>query len=303
MSRTTSPRRLPSFVLDLLGSPPQRGSGLHNWLFRVARVLHPYREYHEIMETLKAVTWGQPVQEREIEEAVRDSAKVAWHPGVTTYPQPSRTQKVRPNKEQREAIITKEGDMIDLWESSPIKWDSERPNTDQIIDALFSPACWLCLGQSARVFSTRKKEEWKGHLEGMQLIVPSPQLGKSGLTQNGRMSEHAKSNVGPRRFLVIEQDEIDNIPIPKDEQAAIILHLSRKAPLSLVVDSGGKSLHAWFFCAGEEEESLKRFMRHAISLGADPRTWQPSQFVRLPDGTRDNGNRQAVLFFNPYSIN
>ncbi len=39
-------------------------------------------------------------------------------------------------------------------------------------------------------------------------------------------------------------------------------------------------------------------MRKAVSLGADPATWTRSQFVRMPDGTRDNGKRQTVYFFN-----
>ena len=41
----------------------------------------------------------------------------------------------------------------------------------------------------------------------------------------------------------------------------------------------------------------------AVSLGADRATWTRSQFVRMPDGTRDNGNRQAVYFFNPEVLN
>lgn len=40
-------------------------------------------------------------------------------------------------------------------------------------------------------------------------------------------------------------------------------------------------------------------MRYAVSLGADHATWTRSQFVRLPDGTRDNGHRQAVYYFAP----
>jgi hypothetical protein len=107
------------------------------------------------------------------------------------------------------------------------------------------------------------------------------------------LSEHSLENTGPRRFLVIEQDK--GTP---DEQSAILLHLATQAPLALAVHSGSKSLHGWFFCAGRSEESTRRFMRKAVSLGADPATWTRSQFVRMPDGTRDNGKRQTVYFFN-----
>jgi hypothetical protein len=40
-------------------------------------------------------------------------------------------------------------------------------------------------------------------------------------------------------------------------------------------------------------------MHHAVIFGADPATWTQSQFVRMPDGRRDNGNRQTVFYLNP----
>ena len=47
-------RSLPQFVRDLLASPPHRGDGLNLWFYRVARVLHPYRDSVEIIELLRA---------------------------------------------------------------------------------------------------------------------------------------------------------------------------------------------------------------------------------------------------------
>src|SRR5262249_37868397 len=98
-------------------------------------------------------------------------------------------------------------------------------------------------------------------------------------------------------FLVIEQD---NGSI--DEQATILLHLAERAPLTLAVHSGHKSIHGWFFCDGKSEEFLRRFMAYAVTLGADPALWTRSQFARMPDGCRENGKRQTVFFFNPDTI-
>jgi hypothetical protein len=83
-----------------------------------------------------------------------------------------------------------------------------------------------------------------------------------------------------------------------DAQAALLLHLATFAPMVLVVHSGGKSLHGWFFAAGRGEDVVRKFFAYAVSLGADPATWTRSQFVRMPDGTRDNGARQTVYFLN-----
>ncbi len=163
-----------------------------------------------------------------------------------------------------------------------------------MIDRLFADNPLLCCGQSKSDFATRSREEWRGKLSTMQLIVPSPMTARVGRTQDGNESEHTLEKTGVRRFLVIEQDG-GTI----DEQAAVLLHLAKRAPLTLAVHSGSKSIHGWFYCAGQPEEKLRRFMRYAVSLGADTATWTPSQFVRIPDGTRDNGKRQTVYFFNP----
>ncbi len=131
----------------------------------------------------------------------------------------------------------------------------------------------------------------------MPLIVPSPMSARTGRTQDGRVSEHTLDNTGPRRFLIIEQDSGD-----ADEQAAVLLHLAQRAPLALAVHSGSKSIHGWFLAEGEPEDDLHAFMRRAVTLGADRATWTRSQFVRMPDGFRDNGRRQTVHFFNPEVI-
>jgi len=115
-----------------------------------------------------------------------------------------------------------------------------------------------------------------------------------GRTKEGKESAHALEATGSRRFLVIEFDRGG-----VDEHATLLLHLAARAPLAIVVHSGNKSLHGWFYCAGQAEERLERFMRYAVSLGADRATWTPSQFVRMPDGTRDNEKRQTVYFFHP----
>jgi hypothetical protein len=134
-----------------------------------------------------------------------------------------------------------------------------------------------------------------------------------GRTKKGEFSYHAENNTGPRRFLICEFDSG-----PLDQQAALLWQLAQYAPLVVVVFSGSKSLHGFFFCEGQPEEKLQKFFNYATSLGADPRTWLRSQFVRMPEGRR-NGEfdarkadeallaagitlpprRQRVLYFNP----
>ena len=101
-------------------------------------------------------------------------------------------------------------------------------------------------------------------------------------------------STGKRRFLIVEFDTGTT-----DEHAALLVHLAQRAPLTLAVHSGSRSLHGWFHCAEAAEEKVSRFFRYAVSLGADRATWTRSQLVRMPGGLRDNGNKQTVYFFNP----
>jgi hypothetical protein len=296
----TSAKALPQFVGEMLAAPPRAGQGVNLYLFRLARVLHPYRSESEIVDTLRAVTagCGRIVTEMEIQRAVQNSRSGAWRPGERNG-----GDSVPPwpmfNPEQREAVLAVADGfgLVDLWEGSPLRLEDNLPHTEEIVDALFPGDALLCCAKSTSEFATRARETWRGELAAMQLIVPSPMLSRTGHTQDGRESEHTLENTGQRRFLVIEQDTGT-----VDEQAAILAHLAERAPLVLAVYSGSKSLHSWFFCAGQCEETLRSFMRHAVTLGADRATWTRSQFVRMPDGIRDNGNRQAVYFFNPAVI-
>ena len=156
----------------------------------------------------------------------------------------------------------------------------------------------------------------------MQFIVPSPMRAEIGLAKAGHKSGHTLAGTGDRRFLVIECDYSEKnragtqdtaiAPLVRefagqgisvaDMCAAVLCKLAESCPLALVVHSGGKSLHGWFYVAGKPEDHACYFMRQAVQLGADPATWTRSQFVRMPDGTRDNGARQVVYFFNPQCI-
>jgi hypothetical protein len=72
-----------------------------------------------------------------------------------------------------------------------------------------------------------------------------------------------------------------------------------RKPRSADVCSGGKSLHGWFSVWGDPEDAVLKFFQRVVSLGADPATWTRSQFVRMPDGTRQSGEKQPVFYLDP----
>ena len=295
---TSDVATLPRFLREMLVQVPQAGEGVHSWLFCVARQLHAHLPAGEIIALLerRVADCGRRVSRSEIVSAVQNSIACAWQPGRATAGLPVGTWP-KVNTEQREAIIRNGGGLVDLWEASPVRFEDNAAHSEPIIDALFPGSPLLCAGRNNYDFATRSRQEWRGKLTALQLIVPSPMSAVTGITQQGKESEHTLNNTGARRFLVIEFDQ-GNV----DEHATLLLHLAARAPLALVVHSGNKSLHGWFYCAGQAEERLERFMRYTVSLGADRATWPRLQFVRMPDGTRQNHKRQTVYFFNPEVI-
>ncbi|MGP8198992.1 MAG: hypothetical protein ACLQU4_05755 [Limisphaerales bacterium] len=231
---------------------------------------------------------------------MRNSILSAWQPSIGGKSKATSAKWPAVNKEQREAVIRDGGTLVDLWELSCPRIDDNGQHAEAIIDQLFPGNPLLCCAWSKSEFDTKLREDWRGQMSQLQLIVPSPMSATTGLSKDGKESAHTLANTGPRRFLICEFDT--GTP---DEHAALLIHLAGYAPLVCAVHSGGKSLHGWFFVHGQPEEKVLKFFRYAVSLGGDPATWTRSQFVRMPDGTRDNGSRQTVFFlsFKPMENN
>jgi hypothetical protein len=288
-------RDLPPFLNDLLNAPPRAGEGVHAWLFRVARQLHAHLPANEIVALLETqvMNCGRHVPRHEIVSAVQNSLPCAWQRRGASAMIQSVSKWPKVNEEQRAAIIRDGGGLADLWEASRIRIEDNQAHTEEIIDRLFPGNPLLCCGKSNSDFDTKPRDDWRGELAGLQLIVPSPMSAVTGLTKDGKESKHTLANTGTRRFLICEFDT--GTP---DDHAALLLHLGTLAPLVSAVHSGGKSLHGWFYVEKSAPDKIEKFFRYAVSLGADDQLWCKSQFCRMPDGTRENGNRQTVYFLN-----
>jgi len=253
----------------------------------------------EIIDELRCLTAGEPTRHGEIERAVKRSADY-MHDATASRPAAPKWPAV--DAAARAAIIAAhDGGVVELWERSAVRFDDDQPHTETVVDRLFPGNPLLCVAQALGNARTAPREAFVGCLASSQFIVPSPMTKLAGRNQEGKESARCLDNTGPRRFLIVEQDNGR-----ADEQAAIITHLAELAPLTLVVSSGGKSLHAWFACTGQPDAVVSCFFRHAVTLGADRATWTRCQLVRMPDGTRrrDDGTtaRQSVLYFNPGTL-
>jgi hypothetical protein len=288
---------------QLLRPCPASGEGVHTWIFYAAcRLITAGLSVEEAEREIEALMTRLPDPPSEIMDALRSAR------GDRSRSTPRWTQ-VNP---VAIAEIVKNGPtLLELVSRSPepIQFVPQS-RTELIIDTFFPGNPWLCVGEASNRFYTARREEWRGRLDKQSLIVPSPMCAQKGCTKEGKLSCHSADNTGPRRFLITEFDSG-----ALDQQAGLLWHLARFAPLALVVFSGSRSLHGWFFCQDQPENKLTRFFDYAHSLGACQGMWQPSQFARMPDGTRHDGKtsdalkiagiqnvpsgRQTVLYFNP----
>lgn len=265
---------------------PTAGDGVHRWIYHVVcRMVEANEEDIDIV-TYCEEHCTRPLQVREVENAILSRRKMLQR-GVAPRP---RWPRATPSVIAK--ITSQPTSVASLFELSPMP--VEEYTSEKIIDYLFPENPLLCCGVSSRTFATRHREDWRGKLERMQLIVPNTMSAKYGKTQTGKESMHTMENTGPRTYLVVEFDEGSH-----DDHAALLWYLnSGISPLICAVMSGNKSLHGWFKVDSWTEEAIRNFFERATSIGADPATWTKSQFVRMPNGTRDNGATQRTIYLS-----
>ena len=259
---------------------PSSGTGVHKWIFHAACVLDKAGFADADIDEWVAKNATRSLQPGE----VRNALKTIRNSVVKVRP-----RWPFPNPIDTKRIANLGGGMDALVNSSMV----ECANAGEALRQLFEGDPLLCCGLSSREFATKPRTRWDTP-DRLQFVVPSPMSDKWGETQAGKRSQHTLSNTGPRHYLVVEFDEGTH-----DSHASLIQHLALHAPLCMAVDSGGKSIHAWFDVKERSEDSTRRFFQLACQLGADPATWTRSQFVRMPQGRRANGNLQKIIHFNP----
>jgi hypothetical protein len=103
--------------------------------------------------------------------------------------------------------------------------------------------------------------------------------------------QRSNANCNGTRFLVIESDTL-----AKDEVGAVFRYLQRRLRYRLhcIIDTAGKSLHAWF----DAPRNLlleNRLKAGLIAFGCDPKVFTYSQPVRVPGAWRD-GKMQRLIW-------
>jgi hypothetical protein len=289
---------LPPWAAAALDRMPSAGGGVHLWLASASHALtrcgaSPSLTFDLLKQ--RASTCGRSVPDSEIRATVQNIRSRMEREGRMPMGRAFGMEAVSwwpLNVGKRRAIESCGFGEAQLREASPE--NPEQWGAESLIDVLFPNNPLLCLGKDNHAVATRRREVWRGRVGSLPLIVPNPMASLYGHTKEGQKSQRSFSNVGERRFLVLDFDTGT-----ADSHAAILWFLSQKRPLRLVLHSGGKSLHGWFYVEHVPEVASLAFMQEAVSLGADRVLWVKHQLVRIPGGTRQDGSPQRLLYFNP----
>ena len=189
------------------------------------------------------------------------------------------------------------------------------------LQALFDPdpKSYICTADGGP--QTANTVPWEGFDPSWRpsLVVPSLMATIRGKKPNGETSRRCASMITKRLYLVLETDfrpddpgatptpigELlkanPNLPTPKELSAGVAHQwLDLRWPVALILFSGGKSVHSWIATwAHDDDAEAARMFSHATALGADPALWTPCQPVRCPEGKREDGRDQPVLYIDP----
>lgn len=320
----------PHHLVPSLRECPSTGAGVHRWLFTTARDLHRCGfTPDKSVELLRyhSSKCGRIVRDREIREAVRDSAPHAVTFTAGSAGRSGNTSSRLGHWPKRNYgliynLAAKGPSLQELRARSPVVLSQHKRHTEAVIGRLFPGDPLLCCGFKNNVHTKRRFTWWHRHIMGLlPFIVPSPMSAEYGFKKDGGRSARCLSNTGPRKNLVVEFDfkirlngptaAEENAMLVKLQErgigvldlcAALTCDLMRFHRPVLVVYSGGKSLHTWFPVSRTPEDWSRKFMEYAVSIGADPATWTRCQLVRMPDGTREDGTRQEIIYFDPAQI-
>jgi RecA-family ATPase len=150
---------------------------------------------------------------------------------------------------------------------------------------------------------TRTAAQWIRHIEakgGIEEVFPA-KLGLYVRINPMRDGGARNQDVAAFRHVLVEFDcDAAGQPIPKEKQLAAIV--TSGLPVSALIDSGNKSLHAWIRVDAPDEvqyrlrvDAVYEKFKH---LNLDRQNRNPSRLSRCPDGFRQVGSelrRQRLL--------
>jgi len=300
---------------DLL-NPRQRGEGAHSWVMTAAN--------HGIMAKLTGeqvysdirLLLDRRVPDKEISDAVKKALQD--HGKGAFVPQP-RPEAVARNGNVALKNIIKQGklsDEADIWDVSPVRlWNEPQEDPALFLQTRFNPddLVWIGKHDDAGIIgkTIRCASDWIKYFQsGGQTfphIIINPLNGIPTTTKSGdKTTLRGDGNVKSYRHVLVEFDNLSR-------EYQLRFWSAIKLPIVALIDSGGKSIHAWLDVsklaevqtAEDWQEHIKNdlFDRILTPLGVDRACKNPARLSRLPGHLRmEKGKYQRLLWLSTQGI-
>ena len=295
---------------------PAPGEGRHTELLAIANLgflagIAPEQMHDDIC---RAVNGSQALPDNEIRAAILKAASDHGAGGSTFRPTPKPAPLVKNGQAALRRIIAQGpiSDDADLWEVSPVRlYDPLETDPSKLLNILFKPDELVfigdrlepgVIGKNIRTVAAWDSFFQAGGKAGPYIIV-NPLTGEPAPKKTGGDSFRGDGNVSTFRHCLVEFDTLT-----REDQ--IRFWSAAKLPILALIDSGGKSIHAWLdvqklfdVTTGEEwsqNVNIGLYEKLLIPLGVDRACCNPSRLSRLPGHFRsENEKFQRILWLSP----
>jgi len=298
-----------------LTNPRQPGTGCHGWILSTANLavmagLTGEKAFQDIQ--LAIPPGNRRISDREIQDAICKA--LSDHKGGTFTPGPRLKPVVQDGKKALKWIIDqgKISDAADLWEASPVRlWDEPKGDMVLLFETLYDPTELIWIGErfddGILGKTIRTATNWITYFQNggktSPYIILNPLTGTATPTKSGdKTTLRGDGNVTAYRYCVCEFDTLS-----REDQ--ILFWSAVKLPIVALIDSGGKSIHAWFDVQKlakvetaeqwQAEIKLRLYDRILTPLGVDGACSNPARLSRLPGHYRsEKGAYQRLLWLS-----
>ncbi len=281
---------------------PKPGTGVHGYIMRLANLArHAGLSMEEAIAQITAAMPRSAMPATEVEDAVRKAYQGdGWQPGTGE-------KKFEMLPETQRAFITRGKDASEAaWQKRspvPIPQEPSAKDAQVVLGAIWQADEVLYLGDTYGK-EVKTVREWQAELEAGQPVpphvIPNSLKPDGGFTMDGKPSSRCDDAVASFRYAVAEFDGLSKV-----DQLRLWWGFE-SAPIVALIDSGGKSIHAWLRvdcldqAAWERDVEQTLFPRVLIPLGCDPACRNESRLSRMPGHYRADKNAwQRLLYLDP----
>ena len=302
-----------------LSNPHAPGTGCHSWIMSTAN--------HGVMKGLDGETifedircsipqGNRRISDKEIQDAINKA--MADHNNGTYTPRPRPEPIIKDEKAARQKIIDqgRYSTAEELIKTSPVAIPAEpQRHTKLFIESLYQYDEFLFIGerQQPGIIGETIKDavDWLTYfIEGEKTaphIIINP---LSGLLAPKKSDEgetyRGDRNIKSYRYCLVEFDNLSS-------EDQIRFWSGAKLPIIALIDTGGKSIHAWLQVSKMAQvETLEQwdteikgrlYDRILTPLGVDSACSNPARLSRLPGHFRkEKGAWQRLLWLSPEGV-